>query len=725
MTLPAMRGLRRNLDLDRVTNSSDADKVANGPIKDALDLRALKTDLATFSSIRFSKENSNLVDGQTVFTIPGGYTPGTVTTFLNGFLIPNSSTNGTTITLTGSTIVEDNILDVVSFKAKGVLDVAPLAHTHTKDQVGLSRVDNTSDADKVLSTNPIGDKFLELAVATSITRSNISTNAIPVNSIRVCGENEAGDFGEGAIYTLGVQTGLRAVQDKNGRWFNLVLGNEIKAAHLNCRPVFLRQRCTISQNSNKLTVTNGSDWKVGENLIILGAGYSPTTFSKTFQINGPPARSGSIYFGADGYIFNSNSGDGGVSLLSTDTAEKCAEHIRAGVWQGWTVTGSGSSCIFTKNSAGGTVGVRFSDINGIALPITETLNQEGSGDLVVKITSISGNILTLDQVVINTVNNGLCYLEHGTAIRQCLDLFPSKNVQLQSGSYLFYRGLKFKKEGSGITGQGLFSTIVYALTYPEPLIEFELPVSNQGYYGAKIENIYLDMMESRRDGVVGRRIWDGSIFRNFKVDNVAFDRVGFAIRRHSTQSQSSSENDQSVVSQSLVVENVHIERSSNSNGLYPIPLSYFEYVQEGSLINFKSIIRGDFNTWQQSIACQWEACRNLVANAGTSFALSQKGLLVTSYTGICEGCSAIGATFETNGYSIHLAGGSYDTKSFGVTNPRIIGAGGAFQIDRLAGGIMDFVDRNAVINSGVTYLRYFSIPPGIVTNNAGNTNRAL
>jgi hypothetical protein len=56
-----------------------------------------------------------------------------------------------------------------------------------------------------------------------ILRSGVSNAIITGNSFTTSGENILGDFGAGAIYTLGNSTGLRAVQASDGRWFNLSL----------------------------------------------------------------------------------------------------------------------------------------------------------------------------------------------------------------------------------------------------------------------------------------------------------------------------------------------------------------------------------------------------------------------------------------------------------------------------------------------------------------------
>ncbi|MBY0260306.1 hypothetical protein, partial [Methylobacterium sp.] len=564
---------------------------------------------------------------------------------------------------------------------------------------------------------------LGAAIGLDIARQQIPETFIPVRSFVAAGFHTPGDMGRGAIYARGTSAGPLAIQDKGGTWFNLVVGDVIVAGHLGCRPVFLRSGCSIAAGSRQMLVNSGTQWRVGDRVLVQGAGANPKAFSKTFQVNGPPARSGPIFFGADGYLFNANSGDGGVTFLTTDTAEQCAASIRAGSWAGWTVTGTGRQATFTCNQARGSIGVRFSDIYGNALPITETLNQEGAGDFIARVVSIVGDTLTLDRDAVTAITGSLCYLEHGSQIREFMDAVPGKTLQLQAGAYLFFRGLKHTKEGTGAIGAGLQNTIIYAVTAAEDLTEWELPTAEVGFFAPKFQDLTIDMMEARRHGATFRRLWDGASVRNVAIINVAAEYSGWRVMRHSTQAPSQSVNDQAVISQSLNADNIHVERASNSSGLYPVPVTYMEYVQEGSLTNFKSIVRGDSNTSQNTVACQWEACRGLVAGAGTSFALAGTGLKVTSITGQSEGCSVAGATFETNGKSVDFAGGTYDIRTFDIVAPRYIGAGGDIVANRLSSGLIMARDRFLRLTAGARNVRYLSDDPSkVIDEVAANNN---
>ncbi len=90
---------------------------------------------------RFSQADGTLTDGQTVFAIPGGYTPGLVTVYRNGLIVPASgyaATNGTSITLTDP-VASDDVIDVRAFLSSGAFNYLPAPHTHAlADVVGLA-----------------------------------------------------------------------------------------------------------------------------------------------------------------------------------------------------------------------------------------------------------------------------------------------------------------------------------------------------------------------------------------------------------------------------------------------------------------------------------------------------------------------------------------------------------------------------------------------------------
>lgn len=60
-------------------------------------------------------------------------------------------------------------------------------------------------------------------VTLNITRAQIATTKIPLNSFAVSGHTTAGDKGTGAVYVRGSSSGTDAIQDLNGTWWNLAL----------------------------------------------------------------------------------------------------------------------------------------------------------------------------------------------------------------------------------------------------------------------------------------------------------------------------------------------------------------------------------------------------------------------------------------------------------------------------------------------------------------------
>lgn len=83
---------------------------------------------------------------------------------------------------------------------------------------GYENVDNTSDDVKSKKGNKVGDAIV---ATVSLARSDIPGVIIPLNAFVVSGHATVGDGGEGAIYVRGTSTGLAAIQDAAGTWWNL------------------------------------------------------------------------------------------------------------------------------------------------------------------------------------------------------------------------------------------------------------------------------------------------------------------------------------------------------------------------------------------------------------------------------------------------------------------------------------------------------------------------
>lgn len=66
----------------------------------------------------------------------------------------------------------------------------------------------------------------------NITRAQIATTKIPLNSFAVSGYATVGDLGSGAVYVRGTSTGPMAIQDAAGTWWELSVGDELSIAHV-------------------------------------------------------------------------------------------------------------------------------------------------------------------------------------------------------------------------------------------------------------------------------------------------------------------------------------------------------------------------------------------------------------------------------------------------------------------------------------------------------------
>lgn len=452
------------------------------------------------------------------------------------------------------------------------------------------------------------------------------------------------------------------------------------------RPVFVRQTCTTTNGSALVSVQNASQFAVGDNLLLCAGGAQQ--YSNSFDVKGSPARNGTIYLVLDGYLTSN------IAVLTSDTAAAVAAKLRAVVVPGWTASGSGTVTTFTKTVPGVTVGAFISDIGLVGLPYTEGTVTDPTFNQISKIINVNttSNTVTLDSNAQYT-GTGLCYLEHGKALSSATQN-GTVSIVMDGGEYLFHDGLKFKSDFTGIMGGQNGDITIYAIGGKDiPVIECEKPSAGEAYYGSVINNIFIDMQNSRRPGIVGRRLWDASSWDNVLVDRIHPSFVGVSVRRHSSQPAPTTANDQTVVSQSVCMRGVHGISRSPMAGL-PV---YMEYVQEANLDNVKGVFAADFNSvalaGTSSAGVQLEACRGVLGN-NMSAAGAKDGLVITSVTGESRGITIVGATLETNENNVDVRGGAYDVFDVNIVNPRTIGGGtGKFKIQRLTRGRIECGDR--------------------------------
>lgn len=461
-----------------------------------------------------------------------------------------------------------------------------------------------------------------------------------------------------------------------------------KAVHSSSvvRPVFVRQTCATTNGSAVVTVQDASQFAVGDNVLLCAGGAQQ--YSGSINVQGSPARNGTIYLVLDGYLISN------IAVLTSDTAADVAAKLRSVTVSGWTVSGSGTVATFLKNIPGVTVGMYLSDINLVGLPYLEVINVDPTYNLISAINSINTatNQLTLASAAQYT-GSGLCYIEHGKALSAATQN-GTVSIVMDGGEYLFHDGLKFTSDFTGIIGGQNGDITIYAIGGKDvPVIECEKPSAGEAYYGSVVNNIFIDMQNSRRPGIVGRRLWDASSWDNILVDRVHPSFVGVSVRKHSSQSTPTTANDQSVVSQSVCMRGVHaISRSPMAGS--PI---YLEYVQEANLDNVKGVFAADYNSvalaGATSAGVQLEACRG-IAGVNMSAAGAKDGIVVTSITGESRGITLVGPTLETNENNVDIRGGAYDIFDVNIINPRTIGGGtGKFKIQRLSRGRIECGDR--------------------------------
>lgn len=78
------------------------------------------------------------------------------------------------------------------------------------------------------------DSKLDL-IHLSVARANIPSRTIPVNSFVVAGFSTIGDGGQGALYKVGTSSGLLAIQDAAGTWFEYVPTVAINVKHFGAK----------------------------------------------------------------------------------------------------------------------------------------------------------------------------------------------------------------------------------------------------------------------------------------------------------------------------------------------------------------------------------------------------------------------------------------------------------------------------------------------------------
>ena len=473
---------------------------------------------------------------------------------------------------------------------------------------------------------------------------------------------------------------------------------------------------TIQAGSNQLNFS-GLDLKPNDHIWLSGAAGPQATYQVSYTITGSPLQNRILYLVADGFIFNSSDPSNGIPVLTTDTPTQIATKIRAGTWSGWTVTGSGATVIFTRNKAGATLGVHWSDVDFAVVPKNETLVTEGRGALQAKVNSVNGNVATLDTIAEIDVTGNICYHDAGRPVKLAMDADPSINeILIPQGDFFWSTGVRFGRNGARVTGAGLNRTNIYALPSPEPVFEFRNFVSGQALLGVNTDDFTLNLQNNRRHGIFKSRLWDGSGGRRVLINGVCPGYMGLRIGRDLTAPGPTNSTDQAVISQSVTYENFHISRTNPSQN-DSTPVFYQEFVQEAVYNNVKALSGTDINGHGVTVAAQVEGCRG-IKFIGSSFALANKGLKVTSTEGDCEGITLVTPTLETNDICLSVEGGGGVTEDVTVIAPRIIGMGNKFVINRCLRGHIESQDRYIELGggSGVNLVTVITDMPSLVTD---------
>ena len=184
----------------------------------------------------------------------------------------------------------------------------------------------------------------------------------------------------------------------------------------------------ISLGSNQLSVSSIIDFSVGQGIIVAGAGYHETVL---LNITTNAIYSSVVNISLDGIRTS-------VSVNNGDSASAVADKIRATSFNGWTVGGlaGSTSIIFIANTIGNKMDANYYPLASGANGTIKTILQ-GSIDLVSKINSITGNIITISNFSNETISNTIISHDDSWAIQNAINNCSDNGVvYIPEGTYM-------------------------------------------------------------------------------------------------------------------------------------------------------------------------------------------------------------------------------------------------------------------------------------------------
>jgi len=190
---------------------------------------------------------------------------------------------------------------------------------------------------------------------------------------------------------------------------------------------------SISASSNKLTLLDVKDFKIGHGVRVLGAYNIREVVS--LKITTAATTNGNVTV----YLDESNTN---VSLSNGDTPTTVAAKIRGATFPGWTTGGTGDTVTFTANGYGKRL--FYYNRNSTGANGSTTLTTAGEADLTTIITAISGKSLTLRDLANTSVTNAIVYHEDTEAISNAIDSIEAGKVVFPQGVYNYRYIYKLK-----------------------------------------------------------------------------------------------------------------------------------------------------------------------------------------------------------------------------------------------------------------------------------------
>lgn len=216
----------------------------------------------------------------------------------------------------------------------------------------------------------------------------------------------------------------------------------------------------LLNGSNQLTVSDAIDFKVGQGILVEGAGTGGVQEVAELQITSAPSSAGQVIVTLDGIATNVD-----VDPAVETTAIAVADKIRNTTFAGWTTGGTAGTdtVTFTSDNAGSKQDATYNDNGTGALgTMTTTTQGQNGADLITEITAINGTTFTLVDSASTDVTSETVNHDDTDAIESAINslregdtlYFPSLSYRLTRRLTVTTSNIKFLMNGAEIIWDG-------------------------------------------------------------------------------------------------------------------------------------------------------------------------------------------------------------------------------------------------------------------------------